>query len=51
MKKFVVRPAAAKDIARAHAWYEGKREGLGDEFLAEVRAAIDLAVEHPLAYP
>lgn len=50
MMKYVVRPAAAKDIVRAHAWYEEKREGLGNEFLLEVGAAIQQAVETPLAY-
>lgn len=51
MKKYVVRPAAAKDIVRAHAWYEERREGLGNEFLAEVSATIKLALELPMAHP
>ncbi len=51
MRKYVIRPVAAKDIVRARVWYEEKRDGLGDEFLAEVGAAIELAIEHPMAYP
>lgn len=36
MKRHVFRPAAAGDVERAYAWYEQQREGLGEEFLAEV---------------
>jgi hypothetical protein len=38
VRPYVVRPAAARDIRSAYVWYEGEREGLGEEFLVEVRA-------------
>ncbi|WP_437945584.1 type II toxin-antitoxin system RelE/ParE family toxin [Sorangium sp. So ce296] len=50
MRAVLVRPAAAADIARAYAWYERERDGLGEEFLTEVRAAMQAAVEAPMAY-
>jgi toxin ParE1/3/4 len=42
--------SALRDIDRAYNWYEDRKEGLGDRFIAEVRdtaAAIDL---NPLGY-
>jgi plasmid stabilization system protein ParE len=51
MRSSVVRPAAARDISSAYAWYEGEREGLGEEFLVEVRATIDAVLDAPEAYP
>jgi plasmid stabilization system protein ParE len=50
VRPYVVRPAAAGDIKRAYAWYERAREGLGEEFLIEVRAAIDVVLMAPEAY-
>jgi len=32
--KLVVAPEAEQDVAEAHAWYEGRRIGLGEEFSA-----------------
>ncbi|WP_437298257.1 type II toxin-antitoxin system RelE/ParE family toxin [Sorangium sp. So ce426] len=49
MRPYLVRPAAAADIARAYAWYERERDGLGEEFLVEVRAAMQAVVEAPTA--
>ena len=39
--KVVVRKRAEAQIAAAHDWYEHEREGLGEEFLACVREAIE----------
>ncbi len=36
----LVRPEAEQDLAVARDWYEGKRPGLGAEFLNEVAAAL-----------
>jgi hypothetical protein len=33
----LVRPAAAADIDQAFLWYERRRPGLGDEFLAALQ--------------
>jgi plasmid stabilization system protein ParE len=51
VRPYVVRPAAARDIRSAYVWYEGEREGLGEEFLAEVRATIGAVLDAPEAYP
>ncbi len=50
MRLYVVRPAAAADIKRAYTRYEGARKGLGEEFLVEVRAAIEAVLTAPEAY-
>ena len=36
----LVRPEADQDLAAARDWYDGKRAGLGDEFLDAVAAAM-----------
>ena len=51
MRNHIFRPAAAADIARAHAWYEAQREALGEEFLAEVRNTMEAVLDRPEAYP
>ncbi len=51
MKPHVFRPAAADDVRRAYAWYEQAREGLGEEFLAEVRATMERVLSAPSSYP
>jgi len=48
-RRLIVRPEAEADILKAALWYEGEA-GLGLELSAEIRAAIDRAVENPLAY-
>ena len=48
--KFVVRPAAAADLKRAHEWYEVERGGLGDDFLEEVGQTIVRVAATPEAY-
>lgn len=50
-RQVIVRPEAAGDIEDAYSWYERARTGLGDEFLAAVRAGLDLATEHPEQLP
>ena len=37
----VIRPRAEADVMRAWQWYEDQRNGLGDEFLLEVRRVVD----------
>jgi plasmid stabilization system protein ParE len=48
---FIYRPAAAADLTQAYAGYERERKGLGEEFLAEVRATVQSVLEMPRAYP
>jgi toxin ParE1/3/4 len=41
---------ARRDIAQAAEWYEGRREGLGEEFLDRVQAGVDQIALNPLGY-
>lgn len=50
MISVVFRPAAAADVEDAYEWYESQRPDLGEEFLAEVSAAVELIVEAPQAF-
>jgi hypothetical protein len=36
----VIAPEAELDIAEAYVWYEGRRAGLGEEFLSSVDACL-----------
>lgn len=47
----ILRPAAAADVEDAWRWYEARREGLGDEFLEVVRAAIESIGAYPESAP
>jgi plasmid stabilization system protein ParE len=38
--ELVIAPEAAQDIDEAYGWYEGRRVGLGEEFLSCVDACI-----------
>ena len=51
MTKLILRPAAVGDLERAYRWYQREREGLGEDLLREVQAAIDSALENPRMYP
>jgi toxin ParE1/3/4 len=44
-------PEAEADLAEAHAWYQQRRHGLGDEFLRSVDAALAAMERLPEAYP
>ena len=37
----IITPEAEEDLAEAKAWYDRKREGLGEEFVLCVEAALD----------
>jgi plasmid stabilization system protein ParE len=37
----IITPEAEEDLSEARAWYERKREGLGEEFVLSVEAALD----------
>jgi plasmid stabilization system protein ParE len=39
--RIIIRAIAENDIAKARRWYERQRVGLGGEFIAEVRAALE----------
>jgi toxin ParE1/3/4 len=48
--RLIVRHEAEGDILNAALWYEGREVGLGLELTAEIRAAVERALEDPLAY-
>lgn len=49
--RLFVRDDAAVDIEDAAEWYEGRRAGLGGEFLRAVRAALAGIAREPLRFP
>ena len=48
--ELVVAPEVEFDIAEAYAWYEGKRIGLGEEFLSSIEACLESIRRHPEIY-
>jgi len=48
--ELVVAPEAELDIAEAYAWYEGRRVGLGEEFLSAVDACLERIRRGPEMY-
>jgi toxin ParE1/3/4 len=46
-----IRPEAEADLTEAYGWYQGCRDGLGDEFLLSVEAALDSIQRFPQSYP
>ena len=51
MHRLEVRPEAELDALEAALWYDGEREGLGAEFLAELRATFARVEDGPLLFP
>lgn len=45
------RPQAEAEALEVRAWYEGRREGLGQEFGAAVDDVVDRIAANPLAFP
>ncbi|MBV5272740.1 MAG: type II toxin-antitoxin system RelE/ParE family toxin [Lamprocystis purpurea] len=45
--ELVIAPEVAQDIAEAYGWYEGRRCGLGEEFLSCVDARIQAICRMP----
>ena len=39
--ELIVAPEAEQDIAEAYEWYEGRRAGLGEEFMSSVDACLE----------
>ena len=44
-------PEARAELRSAALWYDERRSGLGDEFVAEVSAALDRIADVPESYP
>jgi len=51
MTTLTVEPATEQDIRRAHDWYEGQREGLGEPFLHAAAECIERVQRHPGSHP
>jgi plasmid stabilization system protein ParE len=49
--ELVIAPEAELDIAEAFVWYEGRRTGLGEEFLSSVEACLESIRRQPEMYP
>jgi plasmid stabilization system protein ParE len=48
--KLSIRPDAKYDANEAFVWYESKRTGLGDEFVASLRELLTRIVQTPLLF-
>jgi plasmid stabilization system protein ParE len=46
-----LRPAAVADLRKTFEWYEERLPGLGEDFLAAVRAKLDQIESNPLQFP
>ena len=44
-------PEARSELRSAALWYDERRPGLGDEFIAEVSATLDRIGDAPESYP
>lgn len=44
-------PLARRDVARAFAWYEAQRAGLGREWLDELDERLQRMSDHPEQFP
>jgi plasmid stabilization system protein ParE len=49
-RRLIVRPEAEDDITDAAMWYESQEPNLGLEFISEIRAAIQRALNDPQAF-
>jgi plasmid stabilization system protein ParE len=48
--RLVIRPRAETDLREAQDWYDSQRAGLGEEFVAEIEAALRALVRDPQRY-
>ena len=48
--ELILAPEAEQDITEAYAWYEGRRIGLGEEFLSSIDATIEAIRRTPQMY-
>ena len=49
--ELVIAPEAELDITEAYIWYEGRRSGLGEEFLSSVDACLEVSGAGPRCTP
>lgn len=51
MRRLTILPQAELDVSDAAAWYEGRRTGLGDEFLDELDSVLRRVIVSPFEFP
>ena len=49
--RFELHPEARAELRSAALWYDERRPGLGDEFIAEVSASLGRIGDSPESYP
>jgi len=49
--ELIITPETEQDVDEAYSWYEDSRQGLGEEFLTCVDAAIQAICRTPELYP
>ena len=49
--RVVFRRAAKSEFEDAAVWYDAQRNGLGEEFIAEIEEAVSRAAATPARYP
>jgi toxin ParE1/3/4 len=51
IEQVIFRPAAEEEFKEAHAWYEARQQGLGNEYARSVDACVQIIRRHPEAFP
>ncbi|MCK4907908.1 MAG: type II toxin-antitoxin system RelE/ParE family toxin [Spirochaetes bacterium] len=51
MPKVIFHPDVANEIKSSYEWYQGRAEGLGEDFLSELESAYQTIVELPDTWP
>jgi plasmid stabilization system protein ParE len=50
-RRLIVRPDAEAELTAAAAWYEEKRDGLGEQFVTAVETALSAIEDSPETWP
>jgi plasmid stabilization system protein ParE len=50
-RPLTIRPEAAAEITEARDWYERRRPGLGDDFVAALAKLLGTVRSNPMAFP
>ena len=49
--RIIVRPEAQTDLSESYRWYEGKRDGLGADFLLQIEVGLEFLRRYPESHP
>ena len=47
----IIRPEAEADMAEGFQWYEERRDGLGFEYLGEIKTVLERITDNPARHP